>query len=83
MGAGPAQTTHSLLSPRRTKAQGGLISFLSLTGNHARTENDLPRPVLQVCRLQESDQEPGLLHGGGGALLRERWECGDTLTLSF
>lgn len=47
-------------------------SSLFLSGNHACPEDDLPCSVLQVCSLQDSHQEPGLLHGGRRALLRER-----------
>lgn len=56
----------------------GLVSEISNTllflspGDHACPEDDLPRAVLRVRRLQEAHQKPGLLHGRGRALLRER-----------
>lgn len=45
------------------------VFSLFFSGNHARPEDDLPRAVFQVCSLQDAHQEPGFLHGGGGALL--------------
>lgn len=55
-----------------TETLASFTPLLALSGNHACPEDDLPCSVLQVCSLQDSHQEPGLLHGGGRALLRER-----------
>ena len=59
--------------PTHRKIRKCCNSFLShLPGNHARPEDDLPCSVFQVCSLQDSHQEPSLLHGGGRTLLWER-----------
>ena len=44
-----------------------------LSGGHARPEDDLARALLHLRSLQGAHSEQGLLHGGGGPLLRARY----------
>lgn len=69
------------LCPLSLSALGGgppkcRADSVSPAGGDARAEDDLARAVLHLCSLQNSHPQPCLLHGGGTALLRERYRTG-------
>lgn len=69
------------LCPLSLSALGGgppkcRADSVSPAGGDARAEDDLARAVLHLRSLQNSHPQPCLLHGGGTALLRERYRTG-------